>query len=253
MDNFGHLLLVLLLSTLIGLSTYRFTAKITAFCVAAILPAFAVFGLSMNLIYFGDFVSYLIILYFLYLVLMRNESFLKLFMASFAAVILAGFSHSADRILIWIRGSIPSMDSPLRPHNLWHSPLFALSLSILATLIIPPVLNLLSQGISRINGSKLSKLEPKIIPLLAATYFGYLTHIFADSITYDFDVWWIFPFSNVHFSLYDLANNGRVLALDQANPWGWVYYWLTPAILIIFGIFVFLSYLIKKNNLPPKH
>lgn len=235
----------MLLVTPFGLSSYRLTAKIVACYVVTIVIGYAVLGLSMNFINFTDIVAYLIILYILYLAWVKKEPFFKLFMLCTATVTIAGNSHGADSIFGLI-GQLPPMSSPFRPHNFWHSPLFALSLSIIAVLTIPRILNLLSGFIARTRRIEWAKFKPKTLPLLAVTYLGYLIHIFADSITYDFDVWWLFPFSNVHYSLYDLANTGELLALDPANPWGWVFYYLTPALIICAVVFVGLCYLAKK-------
>lgn len=235
----------MLLVTPLGLSSYRLTAKIVVCYAATVSIGYAVLGLSMSFINFTDLVAYLIILYILYLAWVKKKPFFKLFMLCTATVAIAGSSHGADR-LFGLMGELPPMSSPFRPHNFWHSPIFALALSIIAVLIIPRILNLLSGFIARMRRIEWARFRPETIPLLAATYLGYLIHIFADSITYDFDVWWLFPFSNVHFSLYDLANTGKLLALDPANPWGWVFYYLTPALVICVIVFAGLCYLAKK-------
>lgn len=235
----------MLLVTPFGLSSYRLTAKIVACYVVTVTIGYAVLGLSMSFIKVTDIVTALIILYILYLAWVKKKPFFKLFMVCTATAGIAGASHEADRFFGLI-GQIPSMSSPFRPQNVWHSPLFALALSIFAVLIIPRILNLVSGFIARTRRIEWAKFRPKTIPLLAATYLGYLIHIFADSITYDFDVWWLFPFSNVHFSLYDLANTGKLLASDPANPWGWWFYYLTPALVICAVVFVGLCYLAKK-------
>jgi hypothetical protein len=247
MDSLSHLLFVILLVTPLGLAPYRLTLKIVLFSAVVAGLAYAAFGITANFIYVSEVVAHLVILYLLYLILIRKKPFLKLFMASLAAVVIAGFSHWADQILIWV-DRCPPMTSALRPHNFWHAPLFALALSAAVVLVTPPILNLLSRGISRMSKIKPIWIKPKLVPLLAVTYFGYLTHIFTDSLTYDFNVWWLFPFSNVNFSLFDLANEGvRFLPPSPANPWGWWYYYLTPALVIAAFVFFALCYFIKKK------
>lgn len=175
----------------------------------------------------------------------QEKPFFKLFMLCAATMVIAGFSHSGDRLFALV-GQLPSMTSPLRPHNLWHTPTFGLLLSALAALLIPRLLNSVRRGIAKVRKIEWARFNPRFVPLLAATYLGYLIHVFADSITYDFDVWWGFPFSRVHFSLYDLAHSGKLLAADPANPWGWWYYYLTPALIVIAMVFVGLFYLARK-------
>jgi len=199
--------------------------------------------LSTNLVYLTDIIAYLLIGYIIYLAWVKREPLLKLSMLCIATVTIAGASHGADRVLGMFM-QVPLADSPFRPHNLWHSPLFALALSAVAVWAIPRALNLLSSLAHSVRGMELTKLSPKTVPLLAATYLGYLIHIFADSITYHFDVWWLFPFSDVHISLYDLAT-GKLLALDKANPWGWAFYQLTPALIVCASVFACLCYLAK--------
>jgi len=244
LDALNHLLFAVLLVTPAGLSPYRLTAKMLACYAATASVGYVALGLSMDFIHLTDIVAYVIILYVLYLAWVKHENLLKLFMLCLATVAIAGASHGADRVfgILW---QVPAADSPLRPHNIWHSPLFALALSVIAALAMPRALNLLSNLVYKIRAMELARFPPKTPPLIAATYLGYLVHIFADSITYDFDVWWLFPFSDVHFSLYDLANTGRLLALDTANPWGWAFYQLTPALIVCASVFACLYYLAR--------
>lgn len=245
MDSLNHLLFAVLLVTPLGLSSYRLTGKIVACYAVVVSIGYTVLGLSMNFIHFTDLAAHLILLYILYLAWVKKKPFFKLFMLCAATMVIAGFSHSGDRLFALV-GQLPSMTSPLRPHNLWHTPTFGLLLSALAALLIPRLLNSVRRGIAKVRKIEWARFNPRFVPLLAATYLGYLIHVFADSITYDFDVWWGFPFSRVHFSLYDLAHSGKLLAADPANPWGWWYYYLTPALIVIAMVFVGLCYLARK-------
>lgn len=243
MDALNHLLFAVLLVTPAGLSPYRLTAKMLACYAVTVSVGYVALGLSMNLVSLTDIIAYLLIVYIVYLAWVKKEPLLKLSMLCIATVAIAGASHGADRVL-GLFMQVPPAGSPFRPHNLWHSPLFALALSAVSGWAIPRALNLLSR-LAHIRGMELTKLSPRTIPVLAATYLGYLIHVFADSITYDFDVWWLFPFSDTHFSLYDLANAGKLLALDAANPWGWVFYQLTLALIICASVFAGLCYLAR--------
>jgi len=244
LDALNHLLFAVLLVTPVGLSTYRLTAKMLACYAVTVSVGYVALGPSMNLVRLTDIIAYLLIVYIVYLAWVKKEPLLKLSVLCIATVAIAGASHGADRVL-GLFMQVPPAGSPFRPHNLWHSPLFALALSAVAAWAVPRALNLLSGLAHNVRGMQLTKLSPRAIPLLAATYLGYLIHVFADSITYDFDVWWLFPLSDVHFSLYDLANAGRLLALDTANPWGWAFYRLTPALIVCASVFACLCYLAR--------
>jgi len=244
LDALNHLLFAVLLVTPAGLSPYRLTARLLACYAVAVAGAYAALGLSMSFIHVTDIVAYSIVLCILYLAWVKQKAPLKLFMLCLATVAIAGASHGADRVFSMFC-QVPPADSPFRPHNLWHSPLFGLALSAVAAFAVPRVLNLLSRLVFRARGVELPSISAKIVPLLAATYLGYLLHVFADAITYDFDVWWLFPFSESHYSLYDLANAGKLLALDAANPWGWAFYKLTPALIVCASVFALLCYLAR--------
>ncbi len=246
MDNLNHLLFAILLITPFGISSYRFAMKALLMYGAAVAIGYLVFDLSMNFVSFTGFLAYIIIFYILYMAWTGKKPFFKLFLLSLSTVFVAGQSHSADRFLGFFT-EVPSMSSPFRPHNFWHAPFFAILLSALVALILPRILNSIGEIVRNKTQFQLKKFETKFLPLFSITFLGYLFHIFADSITYDFDVWWLFPFSDVHFSLYDLANAGKLLATDVANPWGWVYYYLTPALIVIAAIYLGLGYLSKSD------
>jgi membrane-bound metal-dependent hydrolase YbcI (DUF457 family) len=115
-------------------------------------------------------------------------------------------------------------------------------------LVLPRLLNKISEIVNGKTSIELKNFDTKFAPLLSITFLGYLFHIFADSITYDFDIWWLFPLSDIHFSVYDLADTGRLLATDPANPWGWVYYYLTPALVAIAAVYLVLGYLSRNGD-----
>lgn len=248
MDSLSHLLFVFLVVTPLGWAPYRLVLKIASFSALIAGLAFVVFGTSSNFIYICEVVAHSTILYILYLMLVKKKPLLRFFMASLSAVVIAGFSHNADMILIWM-DKCPPWDSPFRPHNFWHSPLFALFLSAIVVIAVPPLLNFISKGVGRVRKIRPTVLKPKFLPALSATYLGYLTHIFADTLIHDFDIWWLFPFSNIHFSLYDLANQGfRYSDPSPANPWGWWYYYLNPALIIAAFVFCILSYFARRAH-----
>lgn len=247
MDSLNHLLFAVLLVTPAGLSSYRLTGKIVLCYGATVGIGYSIFGLSMNFIHFTDLVAGLLILYILYLAWIKKKPFFKLFMLVTATVIIAGQSHGADQLL-GLFAEVPSKSCSLRPHNLWHTPIFAFLLSVIATLLIPRLLNFVRKGASKFRDVQWSKFDLKFVPLLASTYLGYLLHVFADTITYDFDVWWAFPLSDINFSLYQLADAGELLAGDPTNPWGWWYFYLTPALVVCAIVFVCLIYLIRKDE-----
>lgn len=246
MDSLNHLLFAILLVTPAGLSSYRLTGKLVVCYGVTVGVGYSIFGLSMNFIHFTDVVAILLILYILYLAWVRKKPFFKLFMLSMAAVVIAGASHGADQLL-GLFAEVPSQYCPLRPHNLWHTPAFAFVISVIAALLIPRLLNLIRKGVSKFRDVQWSKFNPKFVPLLASTYLGYLLHIFADTIIYDFDIWWAFPFSDTHFSLYQLADVSKLLAKDPMNPWNWEYYYLVPALIVAAIVFVVLLYLAEDD------
>lgn len=251
MDSLNHLIFAVLLITPFGFCSYRFALKIVGAYAASVAVGYLAFGLSMNFVYFTDLVAYLIILYMLYLAWTGRRPYLKLFMFSAATVIVAGQSHGADHLLGFF-AEVPSMTSPLRPHNFWHSPLVALLLSALTALLLPRLLNALRGIPERLASVELEEFKPDFMPILSITYLGYLFHVFADSITYDFDVWWLFPFSDLHFSIYELGDTGKLLATDPGNPWGWVYYYLTPALVALAAIYLGLGYMSGEGPVDPR-
>ncbi|MGE5185941.1 MAG: metal-dependent hydrolase [Acidobacteriota bacterium] len=157
--------------------------------------------------------------YILLIVWFRSERRKQLTLGIFiGGLILACYSHLFDKAFLLVSDTLP--DGMFRPHNMIHSPFFAIALSALATPLI----------------GKLMKL-PDRLPLFVALVTGYLLHITMDTITYDYPIYWLWPFSDYHATFITafqqpdvtshwLGNPYFIADMPlKSNPQGYILYW----------------------------
>jgi hypothetical protein len=113
--------------------------------------------------------------------------------------ILSAYTHIFDAIFLKFTGAVP--EGMWRPHNILHTPLAALIIPLIAL----PFVRLLVGKIS-----------------LWKIYFflslGYFAHIVADSITYNFQLYLLWPFSGFHLSLAGMIQQPDAASSLLGNP-----------------------------------
>jgi hypothetical protein len=157
--------------------------------------------------------------YVLLLVWLRKERRKQLTLGIFVGgLILAAYSHLFDKAFLLFMSDLP--DGMWRPHNMIHSPFFGIALSAL----FAPLL------------ARLMKM-PDRLPLFCVLLLGYLLHIVMDTITYDYPIYWLWPFSDYHstfvhaFQAPDATSswlgNPYFVAVKplKSNPQGYILYW----------------------------
>jgi hypothetical protein len=157
--------------------------------------------------------------YLLLIVWFRGERRRQLTLGIFiGGLILAAYSHLFDKAFLLFMDDLP--DGMWRPHNMIHSPFFGIALSAL----FAPLL------------AKLMKL-PEWLPLFCALLIGYFLHIVMDTITYEYPIYWLWPFSDYHstfihaFQAPDATSswlgNPYFVAVPpiKSNPQGYILYW----------------------------
>ncbi len=187
--------------------------------------------------------------YILLIVWFRSERRKQLTLGVFVGgLILAAYSHLFDKLFLVFVDTLP--DGMWRPHNMIHSPFFGIMLSLLFTPVI----------------GKLMKL-PDRLPLFVALVTGYLLHITMDTITYDYPIYWLWPFSDYHstfitaFQQPDVTSQWlgdpyfvAVMPL-KSNPQGYILYWsellLNCLLLAFYWIVIGLRTLAGRAQSPP--
>ncbi len=113
--------------------------------------------------------------------------------------ILAAYTHMFDVIVLKILGEIPT--GMWRPHNVLHTPIAAL----VTPLIALPLVRFLMKG-----------------PSIKRAYFflalGYFLHIFADTITYDYGIYLLWPMSSFNISLAGLFQRPDCISRFLGSP-----------------------------------
>lgn len=242
MDIFSHFVFIIaLILPILSMDESEDIWKILFVVVSFSLVVFFIIAMSIPFLIWSGALACSAMVYFFYKSL-ENRRYFFVFSAIVGAVAVSSLSHVVDYMVIALPISIPPMDSPFRPQNLWHTISFSILLTGLTALLLPKLHRHFS---SKFN---YKKYEFGFISVFSSILLGYLSHIFADSITYDFDVWWAFPFSDIHFSLYDLADSGLLLMESNANPWNWVYYYLNVPLLLFALSYLILIVLIKKEK-----
>ena len=140
--------------------------------------------------------------------------------------LLGGFSHPFDLLVLKINGAVPV--GKWEPQNFWHTPLFALAYCLLASPLVWMALKIPYRR------------------ALGGLVFGYALHISMDTITYNFPIYWLWPFSGWGWAFAQAwipettgtaTTFGAVLYrfrdTDYNPHWGWVIYQTEPLINVL--------------------
>jgi len=239
MTVIGHLTSIGVTAGTAGLISARAAVRLIAYYVV-VMAAFIIWTRvadprSLGALYI-DWTGNLGGLLFVYLYGASRWRGERLFIAALiGSQLLAGFSHPFDFVLLRLTGHIP--DGMWRPQHFWHTPLFALSYCALVSPLVARLLKL--------------DLRTAFIGLAL----GYGVHIACDTITYDFPIYWAWPFTDrsafsfetafrpvcdgtyttfgsVLYWFGDAANTPTGLA--TYNPkWSWVIYWAEPLVNVL--------------------
>lgn len=171
--------------------------------------------------------------------------------------IAAALSHGADDFLLAVdmtdKATLAAHKRDLfRPHNFWHTPFFAVFSAVIAMTTIFYFFEWYSkkteEGILRFR----TPLKYLILSYIIAFYL----HILGDTGTYDYPIFWFWPFNSMNFSLYSLINNGLVVSCPPGNPDCFVYFYAMPWMAWIFVSLAILTKLAShfavrsSNNFP---
>jgi hypothetical protein len=113
--------------------------------------------------------------------------------------ILSAYTHMFDVLALKLTGSIPV--GMWRPHNIFHTPFAA----FLIPLITMPIVRLLTKGLS----------FKRIYFFLTL---GYFLHIFADTVTYNYQIYPLWPLGSFHFAVIDAFQRPEVVSQWLGNP-----------------------------------
>ncbi|UCE13577.1 MAG: hypothetical protein JSV04_15535 [Candidatus Heimdallarchaeota archaeon] len=172
------------------------------------------------------------------------EKIIMIFFASF----VAANSHPVDFIIVLLGTTTfdaleENRDNMWRPHNLWHTPLF----SLIAAIVISVVLFYGMEILANRTKNERIRFRTPLLSLILVSWTGYLIHILGDTLTYDFDIFYFWPFHDFGASFYDFANNGFIVSCPPANPDCFIYYWAMP---IFAWAALILAILIKIGSNP---
>jgi hypothetical protein len=242
MTPLGHLAFTTQTFSLAGLIKLKdFTKILIAYLLSMIVIYFwaSWFKPTLWIMYFYDDITWVI---FLVLVIYRyrDELGVRLLIAALVgSQVLSGFSHAFDRLSLILFGTVST--GMWEPHNFWHSPLFAIMPCLVFTPIVTRFLKIPNRGL-----------------VFLTLYLGYSLHVLADTITYDFPIYWAWPFSDFKWSIYQAfappipAGSGlfghpfiNVGTSAYNAQWGWVMYAAEPAIIAILMVYCYLIYLIR--------
>jgi len=175
---------------------------------------------------FSDVPFYALLIFWL-----RKERRKQLALAiGIGGLVLSCYSHLFDKAFLLFMPDLP--DGMWRPHNMIHTPMFAIALSALVTPLLARLMKMKSW-----------------LPLFAALVLGYMLHITMDTITYDYPIYWLWPFSDYHSTFITafqqpdavsswLGNPFFVADMPlKSNPQGYIMYWSEPllnAVLLAF-------------------
>jgi hypothetical protein len=165
----------------------------------------------------------------------------------FASTYISGASHVLDKILeeagydiVW--------KSMWRGHNLWHSPFMTIIFSFLASVMFYQIAVYIGS-----KGYPIFEPRSSLYALFIACTLGYFTHNFGDTITYDFDIFYFFPFHDYHFSGEDIVNHGLLTEPQTADkPEGTVYYWAIPFFAFLAAFFAAFKLILNVNDIREK-
>jgi len=144
----------------------------------------------------------------------RRQYFVCLLIGS---QILSAYTHAFDVLWLKLTGAIP--EGMWRPHNILHTPLAALAIP----LIVTPVAGWIMKN----------KNWARIFFYLTA---GYFLHIICDTITYNFQIYPVWPLSDYHFSLVSFFQQPDAVSSWLGNP---LYVFSAPNLKNIDGFIVY--------------
>jgi hypothetical protein len=107
--------------------------------------------------------------------------------------VLSAYTHMFDVIFLHIAGYVP--EGMWRPHNIMHTPL--------AGFLIPLAVLPLARLVFRRAG---------ILGCYFMMTLGYFLHIFADTVTYDYQVYVFWPFSGWSFTLISVFQRPDIIS-----------------------------------------
>jgi hypothetical protein len=153
------------------------------------------------------------------------EKIIMIFFASF----VAANSHPIDFIIVLLGTTTfdkleENKHNMWRPHNLWHTPLFSLIAAVVISVVLFYGMEMLAGRAKNEN----IRFRTPLLTLILVSWIGYLIHILGDTLTYDFDIFYFWPFHDYGASFYDFANNGFIVSCPPANPDCFIYYWAMP-------------------------
>lgn len=143
--------------------------------------------------------------------------------------IASALSHGADAFLLFANltteaGLVEHQRDVWRPHNLWHTPVFAIIASVAAMFCIFAFFDWYANR----TKDQMWKFRTPLPMLMLAFFIAYYLHILGDTMTYEFPVYWFWPFSDFNISYYATANNGITVTCPPENPDCYVYYYAMP-------------------------
>lgn len=156
-------------------------------------------------------------------------------------LVLAAYSHLFDKAYLLFMDKLP--EGMFRPHNMIHSPFFGIALSA----IFAPLL------------AKLMKMK-RVLPMFTVLVLGYMLHITMDTITYHYPIYWLWPFSDFHYTFITAftapdAHSAANWLGDpffvasppvRNNPDGYVIYWSEPLINMLLLAFYWMVIGVKQ-------
>lgn len=251
MDAWGHMLFAFAIAIGIGLYPAQPMKKLLFFMIAVMFVNFLIAAFLENPIYngIGVMLRAPVIGYLLY---KRSQSssaedqarLEQLAIVLFGATYLSAASHAFDQVLD-DSGFFIEWRDMWRGHNVWHAPMTAIIFSFLTALIV-------FYGFRYIGESKneIFITRSTVLGLFLACTFGYFTHIIADTITYDFQIFWFFPFIDYSFSGEDIVNHGIFTEQPRPNkPEGTVYYWSIPFFAFLAGFTTAFKYIMHYKGI----
>jgi hypothetical protein len=158
--------------------------------------------------------------------------------------VLAAYTHVFDRLALALTGGVP--EGMWRPHVILHTPLAALVISLIAAPIVKWLLRL-----------------PGVWKTFLYLLIGYGLHIFADTITYRFPIYVLWPFSDFHGSLAALFSPPDAVSRWLGNPLslfsppsaensdGFIVYWAEPLVIGLLAVLFFLRS-VSRRLLGPR-
>ena len=178
----------------------------------------------------------------------RRQYFVCLLIGS---QILSAYTHAFDVLWLKLTGAIP--EGMWRPHNILHTPLAAVVISLIATPLTGWIMRLLQKSSPDViatpslsrgkqsHGIAAAPLGPrndfcKMGKIFFFLTLGYFLHIFADTITYNFQIYPVWPLSDYHFSLVSFFQQPDAVSSWLGNP---LYVFSAPNLKNIDGFIVY--------------